>query len=182
MKPDSTADTIALQDKDFDKNIHSREINNDNEEEVAPKAKRKSFAKKMEERKIQLLEGVANALATPKAPQGKTPSSFALYVDDKLKQMDARSRTITEKRIMDILFEDEIRTTCVAPTQRQHSISMRPAEAQCSNATAPVRGQYSSGMRPAEAKYSNATTPVQGQYSSGTPQTQNFWMDLLHND
>ena len=84
MKPDSTADTIALQDKEFDKNIHSREINDDNEEEVAPKAKRKSFTKKMEERKIQLLEGVVNALATPKAPQGKTPSSFALYVDDKL--------------------------------------------------------------------------------------------------
>ena len=49
-------------------------------EEVAPKAKRKSFAKKMEERKIQLPEGVANAVATPKAPQGKTPSSFALLL------------------------------------------------------------------------------------------------------
>ena len=29
----------------------------------------------MEERKIQLLEGVANALATRQAPQGKTHSS-----------------------------------------------------------------------------------------------------------
>ena len=37
-------------------------------------------------------------------------------------------------------------------------------------------------MRPTEAQYSNATTPIQGQYSSDTPQTQNFWMDLLHND
>ena len=44
LKLGSTADTIALQDKDFDKKIQSREINNDNEEEVAPKAKRKSFA------------------------------------------------------------------------------------------------------------------------------------------
>ena len=113
----------------------------------------------MEERKMQLLEGVANALATPKAPQGKTYSFFAVHVDDKLKQMDACSRTITEKRIKDILFEVEMGTTCVTPTQRQHSISMRPAEVQ----------------------YSNATTPVQGKYSSGTPQTQNFWMDLLHN-
>ena len=25
-------------------------------------------------------------------------------------------------------------------------------------------------------------TSVQGQYSSSTPQTQNFWLDLLHND
>ena len=33
-------DTIALQSKDFDKNLQSREINDDNEEEVAPKAKR----------------------------------------------------------------------------------------------------------------------------------------------
>ena len=114
----------------------------------------------MEERKIQLLEGVANVLATPKALQGKTLSFFAVHVDDKLKQMDARSRTITEKRIMDILFKVEIGTTCVAPTQRQHSISIRPAEAQ----------------------YSNATTPAQGQYSRGTPKTQTFWMDLLLND
>ena len=71
--------------------------------------------------------------------------------------MDARSRTITKKRIIrDILFEVKMGTKCVIPTQRQHSISMAPAEAQ----------------------YSNAATPVQGQYSSDTPQTQNFWMDL----
>ena len=124
---------------------------------------------------FQLLEDVTNALAAPKAPQGKTPFSFVMNVDDKLKQMDAHSRTITEKRIMDILFEVEMGTTCVTPTQRQYSISMRPAEAQYSNATTPVQGQYSSGMRPAETQYSNATTPVQGQ-------TQNFWMDLLDND
>ena len=85
------------------------------------------------------VEGVVNVLATPNAPQGKTPSSFAIYVDDKLKQMDARSRTITEKSVMDILFEVDTGNTCVAPTQRQHSISMRPAEAQYSNATTPVR-------------------------------------------
>ena len=53
LKPESTADTITLQDKDFHKNLQSRETKNDNEEEVAPKAKRKSFAKKIEERKIQ---------------------------------------------------------------------------------------------------------------------------------
>ena len=91
---------------------------------------------------------------------GKTPYSVAMYVDNELKQMDARSRTITEKRIMDIVFQVEMGTTCGTPTQRQHS----------------------SDMRPAEAQYSNATTPVQGQYSSGTPEIQNFWMDLLHND
>ena len=83
---------------------------------------------------------------------------------------------------MDIVFEVGMGTTCVRPTQRQHSISMRPAEAQYLNSTTPVQGQYSSGMRPAEAQYSNATTPVQGQYLSGTSQTQNFWIHLLHND
>ena len=61
---------------------------------------------------------------------------------------------------MDILLEFVMSTTCVTPTQRQHTI----------------------GMRSAEAQYSNAATAVQRQYSSGTPQTQNFWMDLLHND
>ena len=68
-----------------------------------------------------------------------------------------------------------MRTTCVTPTQRQHSISMRPAEAQYSNATTPIQGKYSSGMTPAEAQYSNATTPVKKQYSSGTPQTLNLF-------
>ena len=162
LKPGSTADSIALQDKDFDKNIQSREINDDNEDEVYLKAKCKSFAKKAEERKIQLLEGVANALATPKELQGKTHSSFGMYVDNKLKQMDARSHAITEKRIIDILFEVETGTTCVASTQRQHSISMRPAEAQYSNAATPVQGQYSSVTRPVEAQYSKAATSVRG--------------------
>ena len=37
LKPGSTADTIALQDEDFDKNIQSREISDDNEEEVSRK-------------------------------------------------------------------------------------------------------------------------------------------------
>ena len=134
----STADTTAKKEKDFDKNIQSREINDDNEEKVSPKAKRKSFAKKMEEIKIQLLEGVVNGLVTPKTPQGKTPFCFAMYVDDKLKEIDTHFSTITEKKIMDILFEIEMRTTCVTPTQRQQSISMRPGVAQYSNATTPV--------------------------------------------
>ena len=47
LKPESTADTITLQDKDFHKNLQSTETKNNNEEEVAPKAKRKSFAKKI---------------------------------------------------------------------------------------------------------------------------------------
>ena len=131
-------------------------MNDDNEVEVAPKAKCKSFAKN--ERKKDPITW--RCCPTPKAPQGKTPYSFTMYVDDKLKQKDARSRTITEKRIMDILFEVEMGTTCVTPTQTQNSISMSPAEVQ----------------------YSNATTPFQGQYSSGTPRTQTFLMDLLHND
>ena len=77
---------------------------------------------------------------------------------------------------MDFLFEVEMGTTHVTPTQRQHLISMRRAETQYSNATTPAQGQYSSGVRPPEAQYSKATTPIQGQYLSGTPQTQNFIM------
>ena len=95
-------------------------MNDDNEVEVAPKAKCKSFAKnERKEDPITWRRG-----PTPKAPQGKRPYSFTMYVDDKLKQKDARSRTITEKRIMDILFEVEMGTTCVTPTQTQNSISM----------------------------------------------------------
>ena len=37
-------------------------------------------------------------------------------------------------------------------------------------------------MTPTEAQYSNGTTAFPGEYSSGTPQTQNFWMNILHND
>ena len=46
----------------------------------------------MAERKIQLLGGFSNVLATPDIPQGKTPSSFTMHDEDKLKQMDAHSR------------------------------------------------------------------------------------------
>ena len=95
-------------------------MNDDNEVEVASKAKCKSFAKN--ERKEDPITW--RRCPTPKAPQGKTPYSFTMYVDDKLKQKDAHSRTITEKRIMDILFEVEMGTTCVTPTQTQNSISM----------------------------------------------------------
>ena len=83
----------------------------------------------MKERKIQSLEGIASALAIPKAVQGKKSSSFAMYVDNKLKQIDARSYKITKKGIIDILFEVQIGTTCVTSAQRQHSISIRSAEA-----------------------------------------------------
>ena len=36
------------------------------------------------------------------------PSTFALYVDEKLKLLDNRARILTEKRISDILFEAEM--------------------------------------------------------------------------
>ena len=68
-----------------------------------------------------------------------------------LKQIDAHSHTITKKRILDILFEVEIGTTCVTPIQRQYSISMRPAEEQYSNIATPAQRQHSSGMELAEA-------------------------------
>ena len=61
-----------------------------------------------------------------------------MYVDDKLKKMDARSHKITEKSFMDIVFEVEMGTTCVRTTKRQHSISMRPGEVQYLDSTAPV--------------------------------------------
>ena len=69
-------------------------------------------------------------------------------------------RTTHNHREKDYGHSFRRRTTCVAHIQRQHLISIRPAEAQ----------------------YSNTTAPVQGQYSSGTPHTQNFWINLLHND
>ena len=99
-----------------------------------------------------------------------------------LKQIDAHYRTITKKRIMDILFEVEIWTTCVTPIQRQYSISMRPAEAQYSHVATPVQRQHSSGIEPAVAQYLNVATSIQRQYFSGTLQIQNFWMDLLLTD
>ena len=79
-----------------------------------PRRQGKKFRHKMEG---------CDALATSKAPDGKTPSTFAMYVDDKLKQMDTCSRALTEKRIIDILF----------------------VQAQYSNGMPPVQAQYSSG-------------------------------------
>ena len=80
------------------------------EKEVTP-IKRKTTA----EKKLDLLSKCTEAItanAKPKANEFSNPkiSAFALYVDEKLSELNKRTRRIAEKRISDVLFDMEMST------------------------------------------------------------------------
>ena len=80
------------------------------EKEVTP-SKRKATA----EKKLDLLSKCTEAItanAKPKANESSNPkiSTFALYVDEKLSELNKRTRRVTEKCISDVLFDMEIST------------------------------------------------------------------------
>ena len=80
------------------------------EKEVTP-SKRKAIA----EKKLDLLSKCTEAItanAKPKANESSNPkiSTFALYVDEKLSELNKRARRIAEKRISDVLFDMEMST------------------------------------------------------------------------
>ena len=61
---------------------------------------------------MEILEGcfkmLASSVSSKDVDTPQKPSSFALYVDEKLKLFDNQTRIFTEKRISDILFEAEM--------------------------------------------------------------------------
>ena len=61
---------------------------------------------------MEILEGCSKILASSVSSKDvdtqQKPSTFALYVDRKLKLLDNRTHIITETRISDILFEAEM--------------------------------------------------------------------------
>ena len=61
---------------------------------------------------MEVLEGCPKMLASSVSSKDvgtqQKPSTFALYVDEKLKLLDNRTRIFTEKRISDIIFEAEM--------------------------------------------------------------------------
>ena len=80
------------------------------EKEVTP-SKRKTTA----EKKLDLLSKCTEAItadAKPKAYESSNPkiSAFALYVDEKLSELNKRTRRIAEKRISDVLIDMELST------------------------------------------------------------------------
>ena len=80
------------------------------EKEVEP-SKRKAIA----EMKLDLLSKCTEAItanAKPKANESSNPkiSAFALYVDEKLSELNKHTRRIAEKHISDVLFDIEMST------------------------------------------------------------------------
>ena len=78
------------------------------EGETTPVPKEKSIA----EKKLELLSKCTDAITSKAAVSSEPPaqkiSNFAVYVDEKLSNLDKRSRRIAEKRISDVLFEAEM--------------------------------------------------------------------------
>ena len=80
------------------------------EKEATP-SKRKTVA----EKKLDLLSKCTEAItanAKPKANESSNPkiSAFALYVDEKLSELNKRTRRIAEKHITDVLSDMEMST------------------------------------------------------------------------
>ena len=83
------------------------------EDKIQLKTKLKCKKSKcLEEKKMEILEGCSKMLASSVSSKDvdtqQKPSTFALYVDEKLKLLDNQTRIFTEKRISDILFEAEM--------------------------------------------------------------------------
>ena len=101
MQPAPRRDTLELSNT-FDES--DAEGIDDNPENVQPKyPKKKRTAKnRFKEKRIEILNKCSNLLthkpsSVPQQP--KEVSSFALYVDDKLKTIDYKTRIIVEKKI-----------------------------------------------------------------------------------
>ena len=83
------------------------------EDNIQPKAKlKRKKTKCLEEKMMEILEGCSKMLASSVSSKDvdtqQKSSTFALYVEEKLKLLDNRTRIFTEKRISDILFEAEM--------------------------------------------------------------------------
>ena len=72
--------------------------------------KKPTKRKRSEAKKDELFATCIRALQEPPPKQESVPkvSSFAMYVDEKLKNLDNRSRALAEKRISDVLFDLEM--------------------------------------------------------------------------
>ena len=78
------------------------------EGETTPVPQKKSIA----EKKLELLSKCKDAITSKAAVSSEPPAqkilNFAMYVDEKLSNLDKRSRRIAEKRVSDVLFEAEM--------------------------------------------------------------------------
>ena len=101
----------ALKSRDTLKRMNLQE-DESAEEEVTP-----SKSKAIAEKKLDLLSKcteaiTAKASAKQKANESSNQkiSAFALYVDEKLSELNKRTRRIAEKRVSDVLFDMEMST------------------------------------------------------------------------
>ena len=99
----------ASKSRDTLKRMNSQE-DESSEKEVTP-SKRKTIA----EKKLDLFSKCTEAItanAKPKANESPNPkiSAFALYVDEKLSELNKRTRRIAEKCIFDVQFDMEMST------------------------------------------------------------------------
>ena len=133
MQPSSTRDTISIPELN---------VESETEEDIQPKSKRKrgSIKKKFEEKKLEILEGCSNMLAQSRSPSAEKPQSitspFALYVDEKLKLLDKRTRVFNEKRIMDSQNATDLIDSSNQPQPSHSAKSKKPLP---SKATIPVK-------------------------------------------
>ena len=108
MQSGGTRDTT-----DINASVELNDEVSEAEDNIQPKARlKRKKSKCLEERKMEILEGCSKMLASSVSSKDvdtqQKPSTFAFYDHEKLKLLDNRTRIFTEKRISDILFEEEM--------------------------------------------------------------------------
>ena len=105
IKSSKSRDTLKRKSEDENEEVEEARYS-------TPGLKKK---KTIAERKIKLLSKCTEAITKkPVKSADSKHSAFALYVDEKLSQLDKRDRRIVEKRVSDVLLDVEMQSECVA--------------------------------------------------------------------
>lgn len=125
-------DNLCLENEDED--VTEDEMVKETEktgEDVIPEQnvsfKKPAKRKRSEAKKEELFVTCIKALQEPppKLESVTRASSFAMYVDEKLNNLDSRSRALAEKRISDVLFDLEMGNEINSQTS-SHPPQFRP--------------------------------------------------------
>ena len=116
MQPGKSKDSCSRgNDEQISSNGAADESSSSTEFDIVQKTQQKVISsmpriKKMslEARRQDLLEACINVMKEPTPSASQQQCNFSLYMAEKLSQFDKRTRSIAEKRIMDISFEYEL--------------------------------------------------------------------------
>lgn len=134
--------------------MYLQEVDCENGNDItSPQNKKKTLA----EKKLDLLSKCTDAITADSkktAPDEESPkpkmSAFAVYVDEKLSQLNKRDRRLAEKRISDVLFDIEMAEDASQgvgrPRPFSYATAIPPTQQPMSGPTPIINHQVAAGM------------------------------------